>query len=100
LNAYSVLDTFPLSEAKSAKYIMQVEDTSDNAIFYGEINVISDGTIAVASEYGLNHTTVFPFVEFGASIVNGTHVSLSAIPLDGKNMNNFIFKSNRSNLFG
>tara|TARA_R110001599_G_scaffold53789_3_gene149964 strand:+ start:1838 stop:4237 length:2400 start_codon:yes stop_codon:yes gene_type:complete len=100
LNAYSVLDTFPLSEAKSAKYIIQVEDTSDNAIFYGEINVISDGTIAVASEYALNHTTVFPFVEFGASVVNGTHVSLSAIPLDGKTMNNFIFKSNRSNLFG
>jgi hypothetical protein len=100
LNAYSVLDTFPLSEAKSAKYIMQVEDTSDNAIFYGEINVISDGTIAVASEYALNHTTVFPFVEFGASIVNGTHIALSAIPLDGRTMNSFIFKSNRANLFG
>ena len=100
LNAYSVLDTFPLSGAKSAKYIMQVEDKTDNAIFYGEINVISDGTIAVASEYALNHTTVFPFVEFGASVVNGTHVSLSAIPLDGKTMNNFIFKSNRTNLFG
>ena len=97
---YSILDTIPLSGANSAKYIMQVEDISDNAIFYGEINVISDGTIAVASEYGLNHTTVFPFVEFGASVVNGTHIALSAIPLDGRTMNSFIFKSNRANLFG
>ena len=100
LGAYSVLDMFPLSGANSAKYIMQVEDITDNAIFYGEINVISDGTIAVATEYALNHTTVFPFVEFGASIVNGTHIALSAIPLDGRTMNSFIFKSNRANLFG
>jgi hypothetical protein len=100
LDSYTILDTIPLSGANSAKYIMQVEDITDNAIFYGEINVISDGTIAVASEYGLNHTTVFPFVEFGASVVNGTHIALSAIPLDGRNMNTFIFKGNRSNLFG
>ena len=100
LDAYTVLDTIPLSGTNSAKYIMQVEDITDNAIFYGEINVISDGTIAIASEYALNHTTVFPFVEFGASIVNGTHIALSAIPLEGKTMNNFIFKSNRANLFG
>ena len=100
IDAYSVLDIFPLSGANSAKYIMQVEDITDNAIFYGEINVISDGAIAIASEYGLNHTTVFPFVEFGASVVNGSHIVLSAIPLDGRTMNNFIFKSNRSNLFG
>tara|TARA_R110002167_G_scaffold661_3_gene2911 strand:+ start:441 stop:2831 length:2391 start_codon:yes stop_codon:yes gene_type:complete len=100
LDAYTVLDTIPLSGTNSAKYIMQVEDITDNAIFYGEINVISDGTIAVASEYALNHTTVFPFVEFGASIVNGTHIALSAIPLDGRTMNSFIFKSNRANLFG
>ena len=100
LSDYGVLDTFPLSGAKSSKYIIQVEDITDDALFYGEVNVISDGTIAVASEYGLNYTTVLPFVEFGASVVNGTHVSLSAIPLEGKNMNNFIFKGNRANLFG
>ena len=78
---------------------MQVEDKSDGALFYGEINVVSDGTIAVASEYALNHTTVFPFVEFGAEVING-RVSLSAIALEGKDMGNFTFKGNRSNLFG
>jgi len=100
LDAYSILDTLPLSGANSAKYNIQVEDKVDDAIFYGEINVISDGIIAVVSEYGLNHTTVFPFVEFGATIVNGTHIALSAIPLEGKTMNSFVFKGNRSNLFG
>jgi len=96
---YGVLDSFPLSGAKSAKYIIQVEDKSDDSLFYGEVNVVSDGTIAVATEYGLNHTTVFPFVEFGAQVINNKHISLSAIALDGRAMNNFIFKGNRANLF-
>lgn len=100
LSDYSVLDTLPLSAAKSTKYIVEVEDKSDGALFYGEINVVSDGTIAVASEYGLNHTTVFPFVEFGAEVVSSTHIQLSAVALESKTMSNFTFKGNRSNLFG
>jgi hypothetical protein len=99
MSDYATLDCVPLSAAKSSKYIIQVEDNSDGALFYGEINVVSDGTIAVATEYALNHTTVFPFVEFGAEIVNG-RVCLSAVALESKNMNNFTFKGNRSNLFG
>ena len=100
LSDYSVLDTLPLSAAKSTKYIVEVEDKSDGALFYGEINVVSDGTIAVATEYGLNHTTVFPFVEFGAEVVSSTHIKLSAVALESKTMSNFTFKGNRSNLFG
>lgn len=96
---YTTIDCVPLSSAKSSKYIMQVEDISDGAIFYGEINVVSDGTIAVATEYSLNHTTVFPFVEFGAEVI-GNSVCLSAVALEGKDMSNFTFKGNRSNLFG
>jgi len=96
---YAVLDSVPLSASNSSKYIIQVQDVSDNALFYGEINVVSNGTIAFATEYALNHTTVFPFVEFGAEIINN-RVSLSAVALEGKNMANFIFKGNRSNLFG
>ncbi len=99
MSDYATLDCVALSAAKSSKYIIQVEDTSDGAIFYGEINVVSDGTIAVATEYALNHTTVFPFVEFGAEVING-RVCLSAVALESKNMDNFVFKGNRSNLFG
>ena len=97
---YGVLDTLALSSVNSTKYIVEVTDKSDDAIFYGEINVVSDGTIAVATEYALNHTTIFPFVEFGAEVINSTHIQLSAIALEGKNMSNFVFKGNRSNLFG
>ena len=99
ISDYATLDCVALSAAKSSKYIMQVEDTTDGAIFYGEINVVSDGTIAVATEYALNHTTVFPFVEFGAEVING-RVCLSAVALESKTMTNFVFKGNRSNLFG
>lgn len=100
LGDYGVLDTLPLSAAKSTKYIVEVEDKSDGALFYGEVNVVSDGTIAVATEYGLNHTTLFPFVEFGAEVVSSTHIQLSAVALESKTMSNFVFKGNRSNLFG
>ena len=99
ISDYATLDCVALSAAKSSKYIIQVEDTSDGAIFYGEINVVSDGTIAVATEYALNHTTVFPFVEFGAEVISG-RVCLSAVALESKTMTNFVFKGNRSNLFG
>ena len=97
---YGTLDIIALSSVKSTKYIVEVSDKSDDAIFYGEINVVSDGTIAVATEYALNHTTMFPFVEFGAEVISGTHIQLSAIALEGKDMSNFVFKGNRSNLFG
>jgi hypothetical protein len=97
---YAVLDTLPLSGSNSTKYIIEVQDKSDSAVFYGEVNVVSDGNIAVASEYGLNHTTLFPFVEFGAEVVSGTHIQLSAVALEGKDMANFVFRGNRSNLFG
>ncbi len=97
---YSVVDTLPLSSVNSTKYIVEVQDKSDGAIFYGEINVVSDGSIAVATEYALNHTTIFPFVEFGAEVVSGTHIQLSAVALEGTDMSDFVFKGNRSNLFG
>ena len=97
---YSVVDTLPLSSVNSTKYIVEVQDKSDGAIFYSEINVVSDGVIAVATEYALNHTTIFPFVEFGANVVSGTHIQLSAVALEGKDMTDFVFKGNRSNLFG
>ena len=99
LTDYATLDCVALSAAKSSKYIIQVEDTSTSDIFYGEINVVSNGTVAVATEYALNHTTFDPFVEFGAEVIGG-RVCLSAVALGGSNMANFTFKGNRSNLFG
>lgn len=94
---YSVIDTFPLSSMKSSKYILQVEDITSSDIFYCEMNVISNGIIATATEYGSNYTTSEPFVEFGAE-TDGLVVRLSAIGV-GQSMSNFIFKGNRINVF-
>jgi hypothetical protein len=94
----SILDSFKLSDSKSAKYIIQVEDKETNDILYGEVNLVSNGVIAVTTEYGLNHTTEFPFVEFGGGVIDDS-VGIYAVASEGHNMQNFIFKGNRVNLF-
>jgi hypothetical protein len=75
-----------------------VEDRTTGDIYYGEINVVSNNSFAVASEYSSNHTTSLPFVEFGAVLIN-QRVCLSAISLEDYTMSNFIFKGNRTNFF-
>jgi hypothetical protein len=98
LNDYALLDAFPLSAMKSSKYVLQVEDSVTGDIYYGEINLVANNVLVVASEYSSNHTTEFPFVEFGACILN-QKVCLSAIAVYAHDMNNFIFKGNRTNFF-
>lgn len=98
LNDYALLDAFPLSAMKSSKYILQVEDSATGDIYYGEINLVANNIMVVASEYSSNHTTEYPFVEFGACILN-QRVCLSAIAADAHIMGNFIFKGNRTNFF-
>jgi hypothetical protein len=98
LQNYALLDAFPLSAMKSSKYVLQVEDSYTGDIYYGEINLVANNTIVVASEYSSNHTTEYPFVEFGASIKN-QRVCLSAIAMNTHMMSNFIFKGNRTNFF-
>lgn len=95
---YSQLDTFPLSSIKSAKYVIQVEDTSTNDIFFCELNLISNGVVAIATEYGSNYTSSIPFVEFGGFVINET-AGLSAIGIEGYDMSNFMFKGVRISFF-
>ena len=95
---YAILDAFPLSAMKSSKYVLQVEDSITGDIYFGEVNLVANNVIVVASEYSSNHTTEFPFIEFGASIIN-QRVCLSAIALDTHNTVDLIFKGNRTNFF-
>lgn len=95
---YESLDSFPLSAMKSAKYVLEVEDKSTADIFYAELNVVSNGVIATATEYGSNYTTDLPFVEFGALFLD-QNVHIYAIGLESHDINDFIFKGNRTNLF-
>jgi len=88
----------PLSAMKSSKYIIQVEDKTTSDIFYTELNIVSNNSFAITSEYGTNYTTDTPFIEFGANIIN-QQVSLSATGINSFDMSNFIIKGNRTNLF-
>ena len=95
---YTVINSFPLSAMKSSKYVLQVEDTNTNDVYYGEVNVVANNTLAIASEYSSNYTTQLPFIEFGAALLN-QRVCLSAVSLNGHTMSNFIIKGNRTNFF-
>jgi hypothetical protein len=48
------IDSFSVTDFKSAKYTLQVETSFNNEIYYSEINVVGSvgSSIAVASEYG------------------------------------------------
>jgi len=94
----SIIDAFPLSAMKSSKYIIQVEDKTTSDIFYTELNIVSNNSFAITSEYGTNYTTDTPFIEFGANIIN-QQVSLSATGINSFDMSNFIIKGNRTNVF-
>lgn len=98
LQDYAILDAFPLSAMKSSKYVLQVEDSVTGDIYYGEVNLVANNTVVVASEYSSNHTTEYPFVEFGAAIVN-QNVCLSAIAVGTHDTTELIFKGNRTNFF-
>ena len=54
--------------------------------------------ILLLLNYGINHTTDGPFVEFDATVSGGT-VSLKAKEVGAASMGNFTFKGNRINLF-
>jgi len=95
---YGTLDTISLSTIGSAKYISEVTDRTSNDLHYSELNVVSNGSIAVICEYGINSTTSIPFVEYGVR-TNTTTVILTAVGINGSNANNFTFKINKINLF-
>ena len=49
-----LIDSFPVSNFRTAKYSIQIENNFDTSIYYSELNVVSDtiNQIAIASEYG------------------------------------------------
>jgi hypothetical protein len=98
LAGYGTLDVFPLSTVSSAKYIVEVTNRDDSNLYFSELNVISNGVNAVICEYGINSTATVPFVEYGA-YSDSFFVYLTANGINGKDMSNFTFKVNRTNLF-
>lgn len=91
-----IIDTFSTSDMKATKYAIQV--LSGNDVHFSDISITTDGTNTGIVEYGINHTTANPFVEFGAFTVSTT-VFLTAKEVASADMEKFSFKGNRLNLF-
>jgi|10_taG_2_1085330.scaffolds.fasta_scaffold00417_2 hypothetical protein len=93
----SVIDTFSTSDMSAGKYAIQVKRTGGGT-YFSELSITTDGTNLGVVEYGVNHTTSEPFVQYGAVVSGGT-VSLTAQKTGAYDMADFEFKGNRLNLF-
>jgi hypothetical protein len=63
----AVIDSFNIDRFKSAKYIIEIESWAGELMFT-EINMVTNGRTVMLTEFGINHTTATPFVEFDATL--------------------------------
>ena len=99
LSDYTVLDTFKTSDMTAGKYSIQVVNAgSGGGTYFSELSITTDGIVTALMEYGINHTTDLPFIEYGG-IVNAGTVSLTARAINSFSITNCTFKGNRLNLF-
>ena len=99
LSDYAVLDTFKTSDMTAGKYSIQVVNAgSGGGTYFSELSITTDGLVTALMEYGINHTTDEPFIEYGG-IVNAGTVSLTARAINSFSITNCTFKGNRLNLF-
>jgi len=98
LSHQKVIDSFMFTQFKSAKYIIEVEDLVSGEMFFTELSVVTNGTTYSITPYGLNYTTVSPFVEFDAA-VNSNSLSLKILQASGfTNITDCRLKATRTNL--
>lgn len=96
LSNQKTVDSFLLSQFKSAKYTIEVYDTSSNEVFFTELSLVTNGVDYTINEYGLNYTTSNPFVEFDAVVATGS-VSLRILQANGfNNITNCRLKAKRT----
>jgi len=99
LSDYTVLDTFKTSDMTAGKYSIQVVNAgSGGGTYFSELSITTDGIVTALMEYGINHTTDEPFIEYGGIVNSGT-VSLTARAINSFSITNCTFKGNRLNLF-
>jgi hypothetical protein len=94
----TLIDSFPLSDFKTAKYILQIETTFNNDIYYSELNVVASITTntAVVSEYGQISTSNL-ILGYNA-VVNVNDVSLYLVHnIDLDSSHQLIVKGSRTN---
>ena len=94
----TLIDSFPLSDFKTAKYTLQIETTFNNDIYYSELNVVASITthIAVVSEYGQISTS--DLVLGYNAVVNINDVSLYLVHnIDLDPSHQLVVKGSRTN---
>jgi hypothetical protein len=94
----TLIDSFPLSDFKTAKYTIQIESTFNNDIYYSELNVVALITThtAFVSEYGLIST--LDLVLGYNAIVNVNDVSLYLVHnVDLDPLHQLVVKGSRTN---
>ena len=98
LSHQKVIDSFLFTQFKSAKYIIEVEDIVSGEMYFTELSVVTNGTTYSITPYGINFTTVSPFVEFDAA-VNSNSLSLKILQSSGfTNITDCRLKATRTNL--
>ena len=98
LSHQKVIDSFLFTQFKSAKYIIEVEDLVSGEMYFTELSVVTNGTTYSITPYGINFTTVSPFVEFDAA-VNSNSLSLKILQSSGfTNITDCRLKATRTNL--
>ena len=71
-NVATVIDSIPMTQFRSAKYIVNVSDLSSGKFRSSEILVNHDGTASFATEYSVLLTGVAEFVTITTAVVGGT----------------------------
>jgi hypothetical protein len=100
-NNQAIIDTYYVSDFKSAKYNLQIETNFNNEIYYSEINIVAavGSAVAVASEYGQVFTSELINSYDAEFDVNRVHlvVNFSSEPT---NLNHkLIVKGQRTNFY-
>lgn len=96
----AIIDTYDVSEFKSAKYTLQVETTFNNDIYYSEINVVGSilSQVAIASEYGQISTSDIILGYQAIFDVNQVKLVL-LFSSDSNNTHSLIVRGHRTNFF-
>ena len=100
-NNQAIVDTFYVSDFKTAKYNLQIETNFNNEIYYSEINVVAavGSAVATANEYGQVFTSELISSYDAEFDVNRVHlvINFSSEPTDLNHK--LIVKGQRTNYY-
>jgi hypothetical protein len=100
-NNQAIVDTFYVSDFRSAKYNLQIETNFNNEIYYSEINVVAavGSAVAIANEYGQVFTSELINSYDAEFDVNRVHLVIN-FSSEPTNLNHkLIVKGQRTNYY-